>query len=98
MISIKFKYLVAGEVPNGFLGADHRTSVRMHPVGRGKQILGGPARWRVFASLDLLANGFDLVRELVRMEAGVADRIAQDVEANPCELARQHHVVDGVIE
>src|SRR5712664_1117413 len=72
--------------------------VGMGSVGGGEQVARGPPGRQVVGSADLLANHFDFFGELRRIEGGVADGVAKDIQAHLGELARQHDVVHGLVK
>ncbi len=96
--AIELEHAVASEAPDRLFGADHRTMVGMGPVGGGEEVARRPPGWQVVGSADLLANHLDFFRQLRRIEGGVAEGVAKNVQAHLSELARHHHVVHGLVK
>jgi hypothetical protein len=89
--------VVAAQGADRLLRADDGAAVGVDVEGAAEERLGGHPVGVVEPLLDLLEDDVALALELDRVEAGVHQRVGQDVHAGVEELAGQDQVVDGLV-
>lgn len=88
----------AVEAQDGVAGADDGPAVGVIAIGEGEERLGGLSGGVVFAAADLFKDDLALAVELVGVEGGSLDGVAEDVEAGLEGAAGEGGVIDGVVK